>query len=76
MALGRARVEGVRVRTGHEARRRGVPSVAACWQGVGGVGINGVVGFSIRVGVVSVAAVVITAAGGGGDVGLEMPVVV
>ena len=75
MALGRARVEGVRVRTGREARRRGVPSLAAGWQGAGGVGINGVVGFSIRVGVVSVAAVVITAAAGG-DVVLEVPVVV
>ena len=75
MALGRARVEGVRVRTGREAWRRGVPSLAAGWQGAGSVGIDGVVGFSIRAGVVSVAAVVITAAGGG-DVGLEVPVVV
>lgn len=51
--------------------------MAACWQAVGSVGVNGVVGFSISVDVVSVAVVVIiVAGGGGGDVVLEVPLVV
>lgn len=49
--------------------------MAACWQAVGSAGVNGVVGFSISVDVVGVAVVAIVVAGGG-DVVLEVPLVV
>ena len=50
--------------------------MAACWQAVGSAGVNGVVGFSVSVDVVGVTVVAIVVAGGGGDVVLEVPLVV